>query len=122
MGLQLRAYERFEAGDVRSELDRIFEFASICECDPLGILYAVHLDRPELATLAADNKLVWLHALAFERFSRRLGDGARRLEASRLLEAFERAFDELAQELEDKDAQTRRWVAESLKRRDDPQG
>ena len=99
MGLELRTYERFEAGDVRLEIDRLMRLAQVTDTDALAILSAVLLQRPELATQCADNKLMLVVAQALERLSRRWGDRIRELETSTIIAAVDLAFDALDDEL-----------------------
>ena len=111
MGLQRRAYERFEAGEGRLDLERIFLFAEATDSDPVAIVSSLFLDRPELSVQCADNKLQWVMALSLERFSRTQGDKVRALETATLIDVFERAFDELARLQDERDARARDWFA-----------
>ena len=110
MGLEHRSYERFEAGEVRLDLERLFLFAEATDSDPLAIVCAIHLQRSELALLCADNKLMLIEALALERFTKRLGEDVRKLEASTLIDAFEGTFDRLADEFEAREQRARTWL------------
>lgn len=111
MNLEIRAYERFEAGEGRMDLDRIADFATVCRADALAIQTAVHLLQPELAVQCADNKLLSIHAISLAQFGRSRGDGLRRLEGSALIEAFELAYEKLGVEQEDRDARLRAFLS-----------
>ena len=112
MGLETRSYERFEAGEVRLDLERLFLFAEATDSDPLAIVCALHLQRADLALLCADNNLMLIEALALERLAKRRGDRMRRLEAATLIDAFEGAFDRLAEDVEAREARARAWLNE----------
>lgn len=114
MGLTRRAYERFEAGNGRVDLERILAFAEVTDSDSLAIVTALVLGRPALGVECADNKLHWVYALALERFSRDRGDSIRRFETATLIDAFESAFRELALRQDDRDDQARAWFAKPI--------
>lgn len=95
MGLALRSFEHFEGGRGRANLDRIWRFASVVDCDPLAILIAMLFRRPEFAVRAADNKLGLILQLALQDFNDALGDDIARLDARTLISAFGRTFEEL---------------------------
>ena len=100
MGLEPRTYERFEAGEVRPEVDRVIQLCEALRSDPVALFCAVYLERPALAAECADNKLMLAAAFGLDRLSRKYGDRIRELETSLCVEAFDRAFDMLSEELD----------------------
>ena len=114
MGLSQRSYERFEAGEGRIDFERIVLFAEATDSDPLAIVCSLFLNRPEIGARFADNKLHWVFALALERFSDALGDRGRQLETAALINAFERAFDDVARLQDERDARARVFFASDI--------
>ena len=74
MGVEPRSFERFEAGEVRLDLERMFAFAAAADCDPMALVAGVYLERPDLARRCADNKLMQIQAISFARLSEQLGE------------------------------------------------
>src|SRR4051794_3869292 len=60
MDLKKRTYERFEAGEGRLKVERIFTFAQATDSDPYALLASVKLGAPDFAIACIDNKLVML--------------------------------------------------------------
>ena len=111
LNLAPRSYERFEAGEVRPDLDRVLQFAKIVDADALGLIAALFLLNPELALATADNKLMSALAHMAERLIRELGPSTRDLDTALIVDILDRATDELVGELKAREARKRSWFS-----------
>lgn len=112
MGLKLRTYQHFEAGQSPWNPDRLRRFALATDSDPMAILVAAVLQAPGLALHAMDNKLVSLLMAGLRRFDERLGDDLARIEVGRLIAAFRGVFAALEAGLAERDALTEQWLGD----------
>ena len=110
MGLEARSFERFEAGDVRPEVGRVFDFAKATDSDPLAIFASLYLGTSDLARSCADNKLMIIQAMSLERLSRRLGDRLSKVDAATWIDIQDRLADELVKEMDAREARAREWL------------
>jgi transcriptional regulator with XRE-family HTH domain len=109
MNLSIRAYERFEAGDIRFNLDYVHRFARATDCDPNAILLAMAMGSPEFAVRSADNRFATILMIALRRFDETVGDGLSRMEVRTLVSAVTAMFDGLAARPSTPDP-TRTWL------------
>lgn len=114
MGMKLRSYYAFEAGQGPLNIARIWRFAEATDSDPAGIMDTLMLGSPDHALRAMDNKIVSIQLASFRRFSDKVGDRMTHIGPSVLIEAFKRPFDSLEEHLEKRDQSTERWLAENL--------
>ena len=110
MGLESRSFDRFEAGEVRLDLERLFDFAVATNSDPLAMVASLWLERPELARRCADNKLLLVQAISLERLSTQLGDRLSKIDPATWMDLHDRLTDELVRELDARDARAREWL------------
>ena len=66
--MSLRAYEHFENGKGRLNVDRIHAFAGLLNADPFAILAAFEIGSPEFALRCANNKLMMIFMSALQEF------------------------------------------------------
>jgi transcriptional regulator with XRE-family HTH domain len=98
METALRSYQYLEAGDHQDpSVSLIYKFADATGGDPLALLLAGLLERPEMAIRLADNKLVSLLMEGLVEFNDRVGDEAASLRATEIIEVFRIAFRTLAE-------------------------
>lgn len=116
MGLPRRTYYSFEAGKGPLSLVKIWSFAEVIDCDPMGIVLALVMGEPEVALRFMENKGASIWVGSFKVFNERVGDRMTNIGASTLIEAFKRPFDSLEDYLEKRDQSTERWLAENLPR------
>jgi len=114
MGMPRRTYYSFEAGKGSLSLVRIWRFAEVTDCDPMGIMLALVLGQPEVALRFMENKGASIWVGSFKGFNDRVGDRMTNIGANTLIEAFKRPFDSLEDHLEKRDQSTERWLAENL--------
>jgi len=114
MGMPLRTYYSFEAGQGPLNIARIWRFAEVTDSDPAGIMDTLMLGSPDHALRSMDNKIVSIQLASFRRFSDKVGDRMTHIGPSILIEAFKRPFDSLEDHLEKRDESTERWLAENL--------
>lgn len=114
MGMPLRSYYSFEAGQGPLDIARIWRFAEATDSDPAGIMDALMLGSPDYALRSMDNKIVSIQLGSFRRFSDKVGDRMTNIGPSILIEAFKRPFDSLEDHLDKRDEGTERWLEENL--------
>lgn len=114
MGMRKRSYYSFEAGQGPLDLAKIWRFADATDSDPVGILDALALGKPEMALRAMDNKASSILLGSYRQFNDKVGDRLTTIPPSILIEAFKRPFDSLEEHLEKRDQSTERWLAENL--------
>jgi transcriptional regulator with XRE-family HTH domain len=114
MGLPLRSYYSFEAGQGPLDIAKIWRFAEATDSDPAGIMNALMLGSSDYALRSMDNKIASIHLAKFRRFNDRVGDRMTHIGPSVLIEAFKRPFDSLEDHLDKRDESTERWLEENL--------
>ena len=96
MNLSVRAYERFEAGHIRFNLDYVRRFARATDCDPHAIVLALLTGSPEFAVRSADNRFATILMIGLRQFDETVGDGLSEMEVRTLVSAVTAMFDRLA--------------------------
>lgn len=114
MGMPKRTYYSFEAGKGPFNLARIWRFAEVTDCDPMGIILALVMGQPEVALRFMENKGASIWVGSFKGFNDKVGDRMTNIGASIMIEAFKRPFDNLEDHLEKRDQSTERWLAQNL--------
>ncbi|MCC7266859.1 MAG: helix-turn-helix transcriptional regulator [Caulobacteraceae bacterium] len=99
MGLKKRSYERFEAGEGRLKVERIFRFAQVTDADPYALLASVKFGAPDFALSCIDNKLVMLTVLHTHELFNSKGKEIALLRPQAIVEALSAAFGVLEKEL-----------------------
>lgn len=113
MGMPLRSFERFEAGEGRLNIDYVHRFAAATDSDPHAIVMAVAIGSPELARRCADNKLITILTIAAQRFDAVLGDRIATLDARSVIMAVCAMFDELADHAADQKT-LENWIVQGI--------
>jgi transcriptional regulator with XRE-family HTH domain len=114
MGLKLRTYYSFEAGQGPLDIAKIYRFALATDSDPAGIMDTLQLGDPAYALRCMDNKAASIQLASFRRFNDRVGDRMTHIGPSIWIEAFKRPFDSAEDYLEKRDQSTERWLEENL--------
>lgn len=104
LGLSRRRYLDLEAGKGRLAIDRFVAFADITKSDRVALLAAVLWNKPKVAIYCADNKLMWLMAIAADDFADVVGEQMSALRPLELMSAFRTVFDKLAADLAERSA------------------
>lgn len=99
MGMPLRSYEHFEAGQGRFDFDKVRRFAEVLEADPFAILTAVQIAAPAFAARCADNKMMLALLIRLEEFQRELGETVADLDPALTMTEIGAAFQRMEQEL-----------------------
>lgn len=99
MGMELRTYERLEAGETQIEVEKLFQFADATDCDPVALFCSVYLADPSLATVCRDSKLGSLQAIILARLLKRAATAAGQIDSASFVAAMEAAADELLKDL-----------------------
>ncbi|WP_164511834.1 helix-turn-helix domain-containing protein [Brevundimonas fluminis] len=99
MGMPLRSYEHFEAGQGRFDFDKVRRFAEVLEADPFAILTAVQIAAPAFAARCADNKMMLALLIRLEEFQRELGETVADLDPALVLAELGEAFGRMDREL-----------------------
>lgn len=92
MGMDLRSYQRFEAGEGYLKVERIFRFATVIDADPYALLASVKLGTPELAVACSDNKFVMLLVAHVHELHDQMGAELRNLQPQLIVETMGAAF------------------------------
>ena len=110
MTLKKRSYERFEAGEGRLKVERIFTFATATDSDPYALQASVKLGTPDLAIACIDNKLVMLFVAHVRKLFDAQGADLKGLQAHAIVEALTVAFTMMTEELERSRASAAKWL------------
>ena len=113
MAMDLRAYQRFEAGEGYLRVERIFRFAAVTNTDPYALLASFRLGAPELALACADNKFVMLLIAHLRELYGEKGADIRRLQPQVIIEVLSAAFSALGDEVEAARALSEKWLGKS---------
>lgn len=114
MGMPLRSYYSFEAGQGPLDIAKIWRFAEVTDSDPAGIMDALMLGSPDYAVRSMENKIASIQLGSYRRFNDKVGDRMTNIGPSILIEAFKRPFDSLESYLDKRDEDTERWLEENL--------
>lgn len=116
MGMSASAYDRFEAGNTRLDIDDLLRFAEVTDSDPFGILAGVLLKAPEFGVRTADNKLMAIFMLALRDFHAELRDDIALIEPRLLVGAFRRVFEDLREQVRSRDLSAETWLETATNR------
>ncbi len=114
MGMKLRSYYSFEAGQGPLDIAKIWRFGEATDADPAGIMDSLMLGDPAYALRCMDNKAASIQLASFRRFNDRVGDRMTHIGPSIWIEAFKRPFDSAEEYLDKRDQSTERWLEENL--------
>ncbi|WP_421937328.1 XRE family transcriptional regulator [Phenylobacterium sp.] len=109
MDMSLRAFENFENGKGRLNVERIHQFATLLGADPHAILAAFEIRSPEFALRCANNKLMSILLLALEDFDAKAQDTIVGLDPLALMKAFRAFFDQLVEQAREQDGVVAQW-------------
>ena len=112
MGLQKRSYERFEAGEGRLKMERIFGFARATDSDPYALQASVRMGSPDFAIACIDNKLAMLLVAHARDLFRTEGPEVARLQSQVIVEALTGAFAALRADIEQARRTAARWLGD----------
>lgn len=107
--LSIRAYENFENGKGRLNVERILRVATLLKADPYAILGALEMGSPAFAQRCANNKLMSILMLALRDFDSKAGDAIVGLDPLFLMKAFSAFFDQLAEHAAEQQEVIERW-------------
>jgi transcriptional regulator with XRE-family HTH domain len=117
MGMDRRNYANFEAGKGRLNVERILRFAEVTDSDPWAILAGVLMGAPQLAEVAADNKMMLAFFILLGEFVANAGKAVQTLETADVISAFSQAFAALEGVLADRRARSDAdWLKEGAGR------
>jgi transcriptional regulator with XRE-family HTH domain len=116
--LSLRAYENFENGRGRLNVERILRVATLLKADPHAMLTALEIGSPDFAQRCANNKLMSILLLAIRDFDAKAQDAIVGLDPLFLMKAFSAFFDQLAEHAAEQQEVITRWQ----RLRDNPGG
>ncbi len=120
MGMALRSYQRFEAGEMGIDLDKIHRFADVVNADPWAIVFAAEMGSVDFALHCMDNKAVSAMLVAMRRFNAKSGQDLARLDTRSVLIVFAKAFQDLSARVREYDADLEQWMFDEAFRGHDP--
>lgn len=100
MGMPLRTYEHFEAGDTQFDLTKVQAFARATDADVASIISSLLIEAPAFAVRTMDNKLMELVLTALKDFNVDVGDRIAALEGAVILSVMNQAFAALREHLD----------------------
>lgn len=100
MGMPLRTYEHFEAGETQFDLGKVQAFARATDADVASIISSLLIEAPGLAVRTMDNKLMELVLTALKDFNDDVGDRIAALEGAVILSVMNQAFAALREHLD----------------------
>ena len=110
MVIGLRTYQRFEAGELGLDLEKIFAFADVVRADPWGIIFAAEFGSVDFAQRTADNQAASLMLAMLRRFNRRAGKDIAALDPRSLALIFAKAFDQNSLRAQEFGAELEQWM------------
>lgn len=116
LGLSLRGYQHFEAGGGQLNIDHVTAFAQASDADPIGILTAVQIGKPEFAAWVAQNKAMIAFMITLQEFAEDTGEAMARLETTTWVSAYREMFKGLSEKALAAQAQNDAWLAENAAR------
>lgn len=116
LGLSLRGYQNFEAGGGQINIAHVMRFARALDADPIGVLAAVQIGKPEFAAWVAQNKAMIAFMITLQEFAEETGEAMSRLETTTWVSAYREMFMSLSEKALAAQAQNDRWLAESAAR------
>jgi transcriptional regulator with XRE-family HTH domain len=111
LGMSLRAYEHFENGKGRLNVDRVHAFATLLNVDPFAILAGFEIRSPAFALRCADNKMMMIFMMALQEFDADAQDGIARLDPLTLMQAFTALFEDLTAKAREQERLVGPWNA-----------
>ncbi len=116
LGLSLRGYQHFEAGGGQLNIDHVMAFARASDADPIGILTAVQIGKPEFAAWVAHNKAMIAFMITLQEFADDTGEAMARLETTTWVSAYREMFKGLSDKALAAQAQNDTWLAQNAAR------
>jgi len=116
LGLSLRGYQHFEAGGGQLNVNHVTAFAQASDADPIGILAAVQIGKPEFAAWVAQNKAMIAFMITLQEFAEDTGEAMSRLETTTWVSAYREMFKGLSEKALAAQAQNDIWLAENAAR------
>jgi hypothetical protein len=116
LGLSLRGYQHFEAGGGQLNVDHVMAFGRAIDCDPIGVLAAVQIGKPEFAAWVAQNKAMIAFMINLQEFAEETGEAMAVLETTTWVSAYREMFKGLSEKALATQAQNDRWLAENAAR------
>ena len=116
LGLSLRGYQHFEAGGGQLNVDHVMRFSAKIDCDPVGVLSAVQIGKPEFAAWVAQNKAMIAFMMTLQEFAEDTGEAMARLETTTWVSAYQEMFKGLSEKALAAKAQNDAWMAENATR------
>lgn len=116
LGLSLRGYQHFEAGGGHLNVDHVMRFSRAMDCDPIGVLMAIRIGKPEFAAYVAQNKAMIAYVIALQEFVEETGESIARLETTTWVSAYRETFKGLSEKAKTAQAEHDAWLAENTAR------
>ncbi len=116
LGLSLRGYQHFEAGGGQLNIDHVMAFGRANDADPIGILAAVQIGKPEFAAWVAQNKAMIAFMITLQEFAEETGEAMSRVETTTWVSAYREMFKGLSEKALTAQAQNDAWLAQNAAR------
>lgn len=116
LGLSLRGYQHFEAGGGQLNFDHVMRFSRAMDCDPMGVLLAIRIGKPEFAAYVAQNKAMIAYVITLQEFVEETGEAIARLETTDWVSAYRETFKGLSAQAIAAQADHDAWLAQNSAR------
>lgn len=116
LGLSLRGYQHFEAGGGQINIEHVMRFARAIDCDPIGVLAAVQIGKPEFAAWVAQNKAMIAFMITLQEFAEDTGEAMARLETTTWVSAYREMFKGLAEQAHAAERLNAAWMSQDAAR------
>lgn len=116
LGLSLRGYQNFEAGGGQLNIEHVMAFSRAMDCDPIGVLAAVQIGKPEFAAWVAQNKAMIAFMINLQEFAEETGGAMARLETTTWVSAYREMFRDLSEKALAAQARDEAWLSENAAR------
>jgi len=110
MGVGVRTYQRFEAGELGLDFDKIFRFADAVRADPWAIVFAAEFGSVNFALYCADNQAASLLLAMLRRFDRQAGKDIAALDPRSLALIYAKGFDQISLRAQEFHADLEQWM------------
>jgi transcriptional regulator with XRE-family HTH domain len=110
MAVGVRTYQRFEAGELGLDVNKIFRFAEAVRADPWAIIFACEFGSANFALYCADNQAASLLLAMLRRFDRQAGKDIAALDPRSLALIYGKGFDQISLRAQEFHADLEQWM------------
>lgn len=110
MNMGLRAYQHFEAGRNKPNLEYIHRFCEVTKSDLFALLGALMIGSPQFAWRTAENKLMTILMVGLGDYNETMGDRILDQDPRTFIIAVEAMFERLKRDADERDEEAKLWL------------